>query len=335
MAKQKKKTIPVTYYSKQYEVDVPSKLYSMLKEHLDNGKELEIGIYEVGSAHISPGRLKNQKAYKERKNKAKAIKQDNKNLGNFILLKFNRGGTSFKDLTDIMLARLVFLATYLNYDGKLMIEPRKPMTKADIQRILGLSRNSFYLFWNKVTQGENPYFTETDAGILLAYKWCSRGKQKWTGYEIGWVKVYIRSMRELYNANPKHHRYIGLVFRMLPYINIYSNVLCDNPFEEDIEKSQPLNMTEIGRRLHISERTVRSLNTRYKEIMCDPIGGSTPWMPLCTTTAWKGSQLILSVNPSVIALKANSGQIRLKQADVQNLGIQKKGEETLDIPEFD
>ena len=65
------------------------------------------------------------------------------------------------------------------------------------------------------------------------------------------IRTFNKAVKELYyNSDPKEHRVIGKVLKLVPYINIYNNVLCWDIEETNKEKIQPLTIYEIREILH-------------------------------------------------------------------------------------
>lgn len=58
--------------------------------------------------------------------------------------------------------------------------------------------------------------------------------------------MFIKSLRELYRQTPvKRHRYFGYLFLLLPFINWEYNVLCWNADEKDIDKINPMSLSDF------------------------------------------------------------------------------------------
>lgn len=60
------------------------------------------------------------------------------------------------------------------------------------------------------------------------------------------VRTFRNCIKEMYkNSDPNEHSLMGELFKFVPYINIYNNVLCWYPEQPDKEKIQPLTLQEI------------------------------------------------------------------------------------------
>lgn len=61
------------------------------------------------------------------------------------------------------------------------------------------------------------------------------------------VRTFDKAIKELYyNSNPKEHKLIGHLLKLVPYINIYNNTICENIDCNDKKQIRPLNKTEIA-----------------------------------------------------------------------------------------
>lgn len=238
-----------------------------------------------------------------KKEKKKWLKQHEKVLGGHIFAVFDRIGNQTDKrptLSEGNYARLIYLATYLDYDQRLKKTLNKLMTKKDAEGILGLSRAEFYRFWREVTEAK--YIVEDADGVLqLSETLCFKGKVKPKG--LGIIRVYINQMRKLYEATPpRGHRYLGAVFRMLPYISVKYNVLCWNPLEEDIDKVEPMTLSDFCALTGRGEKRVTDLRNAYKNIKFAMDDGVTRW--LCafvrSDVGGLGEQEIIVINPRVL-----------------------------------
>lgn len=61
------------------------------------------------------------------------------------------------------------------------------------------------------------------------------------------IRTFNKAIKELYyNSNPKEHKLIGQLLKLVPYINIYNNTICENIECTDKKQIRPLNKTEIA-----------------------------------------------------------------------------------------
>lgn len=65
------------------------------------------------------------------------------------------------------------------------------------------------------------------------------------------IRTFNKAIKELYyNSDPKEHKVIGKILKLVPFINIYNNVLCWNIEETDEKLIQPLTLRDIMNIVH-------------------------------------------------------------------------------------
>lgn len=170
--------------------------------------------------------------------------------------KFNEanGGFIFKEdskkvdkleskLTDSDIIKALYLATYLDYDSYLKLDNGKLMAKSDIQEVVGVNKNLFGVWYNKMISLN--IISKDDNGIHMSKGYYVKGvisKNK------DYNRMFIRGTRQIYEDNKSSNQtMIGSVIRLLPYVNAYTNVLCWNPLESDPEKIAPITIGQLAK----------------------------------------------------------------------------------------
>lgn len=150
----------------------------------------------------------------------------------------------FHDIDAATMARLVYLGTFLGFDGTLKCyHTANPITRRDLPDILQLTKGPASQFWTAV---KGTYIHEEENGQLsLSPDFFRRGTIRNDGGR-SYQQFFIDAVRELYLKTPsRQHRHLGYIFQMLPYISIEYNVLCHNPEEEDMTKIQFMTVEEF------------------------------------------------------------------------------------------
>ena len=285
------------HYVPTHEVDYETgEIVERIRVELDPGDRVEEAYkYDIRKAIAEHAGMK--------KEKKKWLKQHERVLGKHIFTVFDRidsQTTTRPKLAEGTYARLIYLATYLDYDQRLKKTRDKPMTKKDAEKVLGLSRAEFYRFWKEVTDAK--CITEGENGVLrLSKELCFKGRVKAKG--LGITRVYIAQLRNLYEPTPpRSHRYLGAVFHMLPYVSVKYNVLCWNPLEEDIDKVEPMTLTDFCVLTGRSNGDVTRLRKEYQKIKFSMEDGITRW--LCafvrSDVGGQGEREITVINPRVV-----------------------------------
>ena len=126
----------------------------------------------------------------------------------------------------------------------------KKARKRDIRKMLRLKPATFARFWMDAT--EHGYLEGNDVeGYRLAPMFY-RGRLKGVHAQ----RIYIGPFREWYFrgcsqksdlVDTHHHRRMGKVINLIPYVNREVNLLCKNHTENDEEKMLPLSGLEIAK----------------------------------------------------------------------------------------
>lgn len=212
----------------------------------------------VGSRIYTP---EEQEAYRKRKEleqKKNFRRAANADLGkNFYFVPSEQ---DFMDVSPQTAARLIYLATYTEFEtGRLMRTRKTPIQKADLPEILNISESSTKSFWREVhprylhIDDDGNIFAETGVFQRGYLKRCSKG----TEYQ----KIFCESVQKIYKATDiSQHRHLGYIFHMLPYINYEYNVLCYNTDETEVDKIDLITLQDfcsgIGYKLHNLNRLI-------------------------------------------------------------------------------
>lgn len=192
----------------------------------------------IGTIFYTPEQQEEYKERKEDEEQKKIRRANNKPLGEFC---FMNSKEKYKDVSPQTVTRLVYLATYLPYDESCLCKwGGKKMVKKDVERVLKLSRASFFRFWKEVN---GKYLYEREDGTVCFSKDFHRGRIEGLQGRSYYQKVYSKRVRELYERTPvSRHKHLGYVFQMLPYVSTEFNIICFNPEEEKLEKILPMSV---------------------------------------------------------------------------------------------
>jgi len=184
----------------------------------------------------------------------------------------------FPEIKPASLTRLMFLSTYLGYDGYLVDGKKKPIQKKDLQDYLEIHRNDFSRFWRDIEPSRLIY--EKDNKLYLDENMFMKGKlpkDKIKGLsenEQYITRIYIKGVRQLYHtATTPSHTTLSYIFRILPYVNKEYNVCCFNPLETDKSKIQIMSLGDFADvigydRTHISRLSKLMFEPTFKIDEC-------------------------------------------------------------------
>jgi DNA-binding CsgD family transcriptional regulator len=154
---------------------------------------------------------------------------------------------------------LLYLQCFISYEGGILVHPtheKTPMTKHDIQEVVGLKKSAFAEFFRDMT--ENGIIAEVDGHYIVNSAYHFKGSTD----NPNVIKSFTAKVRELYtgrNANK-----LGFVYKLLQYIHFETNTVCENPFEKDVALITQLTKQEIAEVTGVSEKTVYSYLRKMK-----------------------------------------------------------------------
>lgn len=262
---------------------------------LETGEFVKLEHQEVpeGSVFLTPQELRRREEYRKMKEKEAEREFYRKHGPRFY---FALSSTRYKDLLPATMARLVYLATFLDYDGKLKNEQKVVIKKDDLQEIMLFSSQSqVSYFWREA----NPkYLYEDEAGnLVMSETYFQRGKlQPGDTFQ----KFYIEAVRELYRkTDPRRHKYLGAVFQMLPFVNMEYNAICHNPDAKEINDIDFLTLDEFCDYINYDKSNKHRLPKMYKEITF-PVGDSQEVFCAFVTDGGDIGSAKIFVNPWVL-----------------------------------
>ena len=248
---------------------------------VETGEVLQI---PAGSKLVSPDRVAQMAKYAQQSNqtfkeKNKAYSNTLSIRGNFFTVLCRKTEVLWGNLSEPTIGKLIFLGTFIDknnclcFDGgwetegegrnRSFTRQSNPMTKSDIKKLLGVSDRTFYQFWNECVEAKA--LLETDDGIFLSKKmvrFCDSSHINKS--KVRMIKVFKHAIRYMYeNTDERSKKSLTNLYRLIPFINLKYNVLCENPFEMDKENIHPLTAADICEKLGLErkfhERVVKAL----------------------------------------------------------------------------
>lgn len=173
-----------------------------------------------------------------------------KQYGKFVWNIYSVSKNTFPDLKASYVTRLMFLATYIGYDGRIVDCKNCSLSKLQIKSLLNVSDGEFKRFYKSMK--DNKILIEETDGIKINQDLFKRGnlnKQELailTQDEKYITRIYIKAVRSLYNkATITSHKTLGYIFQIMPYVNRQYNICCKNPLETDLSKIEKMTLGEF------------------------------------------------------------------------------------------
>lgn len=164
-------------------------------------------------------------------------------------------------LTTAQCGYLMRLQCNVGFDGgELLNTDKAPMTKAQMMTVLQLDkkRQTFYDFFGACV--DNGIIIEKGDGAFAVNE---RYHFKGAFDDQFVIKSYTAKIKRVYREVKAAD--IGLIYRMLPFVHMETNALCDNPFEKDPRKISWFNRRELAEAIGVNPDTLgrRLPNMRF------------------------------------------------------------------------
>lgn len=226
--------------------------------------DIETGEIPPGIQMTDEEDRKRRKFFAEKQYDKTIRRRDHLNLGEFYMTPCRKN--QFEGLQPHDVARLVYLATFMDYDCVLKSGDNK-LTVDDLPQLLEVSKKTFDRLWEKI---QGKYIIESEDGALTVVNGFLRGKQR--RIEERLTKVFIQKLQAIYRNTPKSKRRLfGYVFQLLYHVNVEYNILAKNPLESELKLVEPITVKEFAVMIGYDESQVSRLEKAYSEVsfMCD------------------------------------------------------------------
>lgn len=167
--------------------------------------------------------------------------------GRYCWLLYRKGVPLLPELESSKLLRLMRISAYLGYDGRLVFENGKPMSKIQLMELLYLSKSEFGKLWKKLV--ECGILWEDGENICVNQRLFCRGElASRLGKEVtdDVIRIYQSGIKDIYNStDSRGHKLLGAVYRLIPYVHKRYHIVCHNPLEEELQNVQSMSWKEV------------------------------------------------------------------------------------------
>ena len=189
--------------------------------------------------------------------------------------------------------RFIYLCTFMDYDTGYIIWKGRKIREGNLIDIFDLGKTAFTKTKNSLLEYELIY-SDKDGHICINTDYSYKGDIKRDRrYKKQCTRIFNNSIQELYNnSDPREHKLIGKFILLLPYINIWHNIICLNPKEKDISKLELPNSEQMDQILNVSSR---NSNKIINELFQITVGGERAMLVIMN----KYSVKMYVVNPRI------------------------------------
>ena len=229
----------------------------------------------------------------EQDDRRRQLNKELEELGKYFFV----SNEDFSSLSDAAVARLVFLATYLPLDSKQLYKTeRTPLIVKDLPDLMKLSRTTVREFLKEAS----AYIqADKDGFLYMIADTFMRGtlpKERYTTMQ----RLYRNSIRNLFRrTSANKHHLLGVIFRMMPYINREYNVLCRNPGEDCFDDLDFLTLKDFCSLSNRDYQKMYRLKSEFKNLIFDVNENSERFLNIVEVGNGETKVLII-VNPHIL-----------------------------------
>lgn len=152
--------------------------------------------------------------------------------------------------------RFIYLCTFMEYDTGYILWKGKRITDHYLIDIFKVHKNTITNIKKKLFDYE-LIFEDSDKHIYANIDYCYRGDISSNKiYRQQCTRIFNNGIQNLYDnaLDFRDHKMLGKLLLLLPYVNIYHNVICLNTKEKDWDKLIIPNAEQMDSILHTSLR---------------------------------------------------------------------------------
>lgn len=168
------------------------------------------------------------------------------NQGDYTHAIYQYGTEYLGEISNLDLVRLCILATYSSSSGKCYDKNRNEVKKSTLPQIWDVDRKNIVTTYSNLLKAKAIFLDERD-NIVINTNIFKYGKMEEINMENQtYTRMFNEKLLGLYhNTSKKGRKQIGMMIRLLPYINYKYNVLCKNPDTHIKEEILPLTWMDI------------------------------------------------------------------------------------------
>ena len=177
-------------------------------------------------------------------------------------------------MSEQMTARSIYLYTFADYDGILRYGNAKGegniVKEKDLQELLGLKKTEFMNAKKELIKIHKILLIREDGAVMPNPMFFQKGKIKRKKDLKMAVRIFEEGIQEIYRkAKPKEHKKIGVLIKLLPFINYGYNVVCFNPEESDLTKVRRMTLKDICVAIEYDETNASRLKRELLKMKVD------------------------------------------------------------------
>lgn len=207
----------------------------------------------------------------------------------FTWIIFEYGKELLPNIKDQSLVRLIYLSTICDYDGVL---PPKSVIKKKLKLA-----DKYWSYFFKEMRSNNLILEDEETGALCLNKdFFIKGSLKEMSDKRDCTRLFCNFIQDVYDAcdNIKSINQISYLYKLIPFVNRRTNIVCYNPKEQDPEKVYPITLGEFCDMIGYSRKNARRLVSDLLSLKCNGQNLIGFFVTNLNQTSWK-----IIVNPHI------------------------------------
>lgn len=207
----------------------------------------------------------------------------------FTWILFKYGEELFPNIKERDLTRLIYLSTLCDYDGRL---PPKNVIKLKLR----LSNKYWAIFFNGMKNNNIILEDARNEELYLNKDFFVKGNLKESNDEQAHTRLFCNFIRDMYEScdDVKSIAQIAYLYKLIPFVNRRTNIVCFNPKEQDPDKIYPITLGDFCDMIGYSKKNARRLAKDLLSLKCNGQNLIGFFVTNLEQTTWK-----IVVNPRI------------------------------------
>ncbi len=181
---------------------------------------------------------------------------------------------AFPELKKPDIARLMYLGTLIEWESGILKTGKGKATtsisRKNFHDVVKLSKNRSYTLLNQLI--DNKVLSENVHNELVMNKELFyRGHKDNFPIQVKnkkFTRMFRKTVQDLFDkADGRQLNSIAIIYMVLPYLNLYTNIISHNPDETDIDKIEPMTLGQLSDALGYKD--YRKLKTTLNSVEID------------------------------------------------------------------
>lgn len=175
----------------------------------------------------------------------------NDNLGYYFHLLY--GKVLKMDIDNKMLARFLYLCTFVNYKNLMVYNNKRVVKESELQSILKLTKSRFFET-KKYLLEKKLIHIDKESNVHISKELVERGRLKRMSKGMEKVRIFNEGYKELYEGvKTTQHGKLALFIKLLPLVNTKFNVISKKVDSTSFDESEPMTSVDIAKYLGVEK----------------------------------------------------------------------------------